>query len=261
MSREQFLHNKIFTITKHTNIVNHNLPPFYDIILQILPDCQEDEQSGLGLAYQSAVVDFQTGSVTEFLIQSKSTITGDIATRVFDRDNYNKLLEFSMLIEGRYLGFWTSLMLRAYEPLMYMAPYFPDLGAMESIFGMGPDGEERRYFFCLNWGQRELFQTNKDRILAIYANGFRKCFWTKINSIDATPDPRILKVNIMHHLPNIYLHDVDIIADYMYVKSKTDEIAIEYITGEIADVRLQFEADIQNAYHPWVNCPPCYPDV
>ena len=254
-----FLHNQILTIGDR-DPVHINLPDYHDIILQVLPECIEAEDTSQTLAYKSANVDFGTGSTARFLLKPRAVATGELAVKSFTRKQYNTLLDFTFLSEGRYLSFWGSDMTRAFSPICHMDSMTPELMSTDVLFGPDADtGERRQWFYALNWGQRTLYQESKKSLLAIYTSGFKKCFWTRCTRVDKTYDPRVIKVNVAHLLPEIPLHDIDLVTEYTYMRRSSDEAPFEFITNEIVDAPFTYEEDEAHAYDPWGEMPKIYP--
>lgn len=259
-SRESLLRNKVFQLTEWESINNINLPKYIDVLLQVTPACIDDEQSGYGILFNDALVDLKTGTVTEFLLHPRAMQIGSIPLKSFTRKQYNTILDFTFFVEGRYLGFWASLCHAAYRPLLYGEPYFPALEDMEYMFGTSPEGD-RTFFYALNWGQAELFDTTQNRILAIYTDGFKNCYWCKPMRITVMDDPRIIRVDVREPLPQIELHRIDVITEYMYCHAKTDELPFAFITNTIVIGSLEIQEDIDYTYDPWLELPPAYPDT
>lgn len=259
--QKKFLHNAVFTIggDDDAKVNNINLPPYYDIILQALPACIKPDDTGYGISFNSALVDMKTGSVAEYLLNPRATQTSELNLASFSRKQYNKLVDFALMTEGRYLSFWVSNMSQAFKPLMYAEPYFPDIDDMQYLFGQAADGTWRNFFFALNWGQGEMWELAKNRLLTIYCNGYQDCYWTRITSIEPEQDPRIIRVNIAHNFPAIYFHDVDVICEQLYMHNQVDEIPFEYITSDLLDAKLSMIEDVEHSYDPWDETPPIYP--
>lgn len=256
---QNLLHNEVYCIGDR-QVQNINLPKYYDILLQVTPACIGNEDAGYGLAFNNSLVDLKTGSLAEFLLHPRASQIGLLPIQTFTRDQYNRVLDFCFMIEGRYMSFWTSLCIPCYKPLLYGEPYFPEILDMEYIFGEGPEGQ-RNYFYALNWGQGELFETTKDRMLAFYADGFTKCYWAKPMKIEVLQDPRIIRVDIRDPLPRIDLHRLDLVTEYLYVRAKTDEFPFEFTTNTITNVQIEFQEDIEHSYDPWLSFPTIYPDM
>ncbi len=257
--REKLLHNKLFNLSEWSSIDNIGYPKYMDVLLQVTPSCIDDSESGYGVQFNDALVDLKTGTVTEFLLHPRAMQIGTIPLKSFTRKQYNTMLDFAFYVEGRYLGFWTSLCVPAYKPLLYAEPYFPQINNMEYMFGTAPDGN-RTYFYALNWGQAEMFDTTKNRILAIYTDGYKRCYWCKPMKVTVMEDPRIVRVDVRDPLPQIYLNSIDVITEYMYVHGKVDELPISFITNSITVATLEFLEDVDYTYDPWLEFPPAYPN-
>lgn len=254
-----FLHNQVITVGDR-NPAHVNLPPNFDVILQVLPECVNFEESNMSLSFQASAVDFGTGSLAQFMIRPKATMVGELVAQSFERSQYNALLDFTFLSEGRYLSFWTSNMSMSFSPLCYAVPFFPSLEGVDTLFTTDELGQQRLWFYALNWGQKPLYDSSK-RLLAIYTKGYKFCYWTKVIGTAFTDDPRVLKVNIGHVLPEIPINDIDIITDFVYVHRNADEAPFEYITSDITNAPIGFEEDAMHAYDPWTEMPKIYPVV
>jgi len=259
-SRESLLRNKVFQLTEWSAINNINLPKYIDVLLQVTPACIDDERAGYGIQFNDGLVDLKTGTVTEFLLHPRAMQIGTVPLKSFTRTQYNTILDFSFFVEGRYVGFWTSLCRAAYRPLLYAEPYFPRIEDMEYMFGSGPDGD-RTFFYALNWGQAEMFDTTKNRLIAIYTDGFKNCYWCKPMKITVMDDPRLIRVDVRDPLPQIELQRIDLITEYMYSHAKVDETPISFITNTIIVAALEIQEDIDYTYDPWLELPPAYPDI
>jgi hypothetical protein len=179
----------------------------------------------------------------------------------FDRAQVNKMIDFAFAIEGRYTSFWSSFLLPVFTPVLNSEQVFPDMLGLNKIFGTDPDtGEARKEFYALNWGQKE-FWSKGTRILAIYANGYRDCYWTYVTGINNVTDPRIIEVQIAHELPELYIDDVNVITEYVYMRTKSDNMEFNFSTTEIVSIPFPFQEDLKGNYNPWNDFPPNFPDT
>lgn len=254
------LKNKIVTIGDR-NVQNFNVPPYYDVILQVLPACVDFEGTGYSLTYQANVVDFGTGSIQEFLLHPAMSVSGELGVASFTRAHLNKVVDFSFIVEGRYMSFWSSIMLPVFEAVINGPAVFPSMMGFDSIFGYDSSTQNyRRTFYALNWGQAQ-YWNDSTRILAIYTHGYARCYWTHIKECKVWTDPRLVEVTIAHDLPEILMTDIDVITEYVYMRINSDDVEFNYSTSEVATTPMSFYEDLKGAYNPWEETPPNYPKV
>ena len=260
MSRADLMKNALVTIGDW-KVANYNIPKYSDVILQLLPSVIDFEGSGYSLTFQANCVDFGTGSIQEFLLYPAMSISGELTIASFNRQHLNKTVDFSFLVEGRYLSFWSSFLIPVFQAVINGPAVFPNMGDLERLFGLDTTtGKYRKTFYSLNWGQ-EKYWNSATRILAIYTEGYRKCFWTQVESCKTWIDPRLVEVTIRHDLPEIMMSDIDVITEYVYMRVNSDEIEFNFITSEIAQTPLSFVEDLNGIYDPWTEIPPNYPEI
>lgn len=260
MSREDLMKKVLVTIGDW-DVTNFNLPKYSDVVLQLLPSVIDFNGSGYSLTYQANCVDFGTGSIQEFLLYPAMSVSGELTIAAFNRTHLNKTIDFSFLIEGRYLSFWSSFLLPVFQPVVNGPEVFPNMMDLERLFGIDPtSGAYRKTFYSLNWGQ-DKYWNSSTRILAIYTEGYRKCYWTQVDTCKIWTDPRLVEVTIKHELPSIMMSDVDVITEYVYMRVNSDEIEFSFTTSDIASAPLSFMEDLNGIYDPWTQIPPNYPEI
>lgn len=247
-----FLHNQIFEIGDH-EATHHNLPTNYDIIFIPMPDALLFDETGFVLTYKGMVVDYGTGTYADFLLSPKPVAMYKLGIEVFSRAIYNRILDFIFTIEGRYLSFWTTTMIPQFHVCGYGPEAFPSMESLDTI-----GGEGRNYFYALNWGQVGEWNGSKKLIL-LYANGYRDCYWIKPTAVEVTDDFRVLRVSYADELPEIPITAIDLITDGIYVRSNKDEIKFEALTSTIFDITMELLEDVPNYYDPWNEQPKIYP--
>ena len=247
-----FLHNAIFEIGER-NVVHHNLPANYDLAIIPYPDATLYDESGFVLTYKGMVVDYGTGTYADFLLSPKPVAMYKLGLETYSRTLYNRLLDFLFTIEGRYLSFWTSSMVPQFLLCGYGPDVFPSMESLDTIGGPG-----RNYFHALNWGQLNEWN-GAQKLLLVFANGYKDCHWIRPTSVETTADFRILRVSFEHELPEIPLSAVDLVTDAIYVRSNKDETKFEAITSTIYNITLELLEDVANYYNPWVELPKIYP--
>lgn len=252
------LHNKIFTVSKFLP-EHHNLPPNYDVLFMPLPDTTDYEDTGFTLTYKGMIVDYGTGTYADFLLAPKAVSAYDCAMTVFTREQYNELLDFVFTVEGRYLNFWTPSLMEQFIAVAFVPERFgSDLEGLDHIGGTTPDTE--RVMYVLDWGQMEEWKKSK-RLILIFTDGYKHCYWCKLEKIERTSDFRILKLTFVDPLPNIAIADIDMISDALYMRMGVDEVQFDAITSVIHNCFFAMVEDTANYYDPWTELPPIYPQM
>ena len=253
-----YLHNKIFTIGD-TQPEHVNMPANYDMLLLPRPDAMLYENAGFTLSYKGMIADFGTGTYAEFLLAPEPLSVCQLNMRAHTRQQYNVLLGFSFAVEGRYMSFWTTTLNHQFFPVGYGPEVFPSMESLEFIGGNDALGNPRNYFHALNWGQAKYWSTTK-RLILIFYDGFKKCFWTRPESVALTEDFRILRVNCAHNIPQIEYGDIDLITECSYMRMNKDEISFDFTTSAIVEARTELIEDVANYYDPWTEMPIIYPE-
>lgn len=253
-----YLHNAIYTIGDSIP-VHENLPANYDIVCLPRPDAMLYEDSGFILSYKGSVVDLGTGTYAEFLLAPAPMMVCQLNMRTHNRRQYNRLLDFIFAVEGRYMSFWTTTLEAQFFPTGYAPEVFPSLESLEYIGGNDNLGQPRNYFHALNWGQ-SAFWGSTSRLLLIFYNGYKNCFWTRPTSIVPTEDYRVVKVNCAHNIPRIEINNVDLITEAVYMRMNKDEVSLDFVTSEIVEAQAELIEDVPNYYDPWTETPKIYPE-
>lgn len=261
MSAADFMVNRLITMgTK--DVTQINFPEFADIVFQPLPECVDFDATGYSLMYTSNYVDLGTGLTAEFLLRPRITFAGELGLSAFTRAHINKYIDIAFASEGQYRSFWTSTTLPVFEVCRFIPDNPENPTAAEFLFGTDQDtGEPVMHFYAVNWGQ-EQFWKKSNRLLAIYTEGYTKCTWTKVANVERTVDPRVVKVTVGHALQKIDVDDIDVIAEFVYVRVSSDDCESEYTTSSIAQATMAFVEDADGAkYDPWIEPPVNYPKV
>lgn len=253
-----YLHNAMYVIGD-TTPAHINLPPNYDIVCLPRPDAMLYEDTGFMLSYKGAVADFGTGTYAEFLLAPEPMTVCQLNMRAHTRSQYNKLLDFTFAVEGRYMSFWTTTLSHQFFPVGHGPEVFPSMEGLEVIGGNDQQGNPRNYFHALNWGQTKYWSASK-RLILIFYDGFKKCFWTRPTSIVPTEDFRVLRVNCAHNIPEIEYGDVDLITECAYMRMNKDEVSFDFTTSAIVEAQMELVEDVTNYYDPWTEQPRIYPE-
>lgn len=246
-----FLHNEIFVIGEKAP-QHENLPQFYDVVFLPMPESTRFDETGFVLSYKGMVVDYGTGTYADFLLSPKPVAIYKLGIETHSRKEYNRILDYIFTVEGRYLSFWTTTHIPQFLPCGYGPDVFPTMESFDSF------GGTEQYFYAVNWGQAESWNES-EKLVLIFTDGYTKCHWNKVESVEQTPDYRILKVNLAHPLPELQFSQVDLITDGVYVRANKDEIQFEAITSTIFEISFEFIEDVSNYYDPWQEEPKIYP--
>ena len=261
MSAEDFMVNRLITMGDK-EVTQINFPKFADIVFQPLPGCIDYDATGYSLMYTSNYVDLGTGMTAEFLLRPRITFSGDIGLQAFTRAHINKYVDIAFATEGQYRSFWASTTLPVFEVCRFVPASPENLEYHEFLFGTDQDtGEPIKAFYAVNWGQVPFWEKS-NRLLAIYTDGYSKCIWTKVTGVERTADPRVLKVTVAHALPKIAVEEIDVVAEFVYMRLASDDCESEYTTSEVAQASMSFTEDADGAkYDPWTEAPVNYPKV
>lgn len=253
-----YLHNQLFVIGDNES-ENINMPPNYDVVLMPRTDAMLYEDTGFMLSYKGAVADFGTGTYAEFLLAPEPINVCQLNMRAHTRKQYNRMLDFSFAVEGRYMSFWTSTLTHQFFPVGYGPEVFPSMESLEHLGGNDALGNPRSHFFALNWGQTKYWSSSK-RLILVFYDGYKKCFWTKPSSIVPTEDFRVLRVNCLHELPEVEFGNIDLITECAYMRMNKDEISFDFTTSAIVEAHMELIEDVVNYYNPWTEQPRIYPE-
>jgi len=245
-------HEMLKVIPPEKKITHFNKPEFYDICIMVMPSNIQYDRTGYYVSYKGTITDLETGLYEETILGTTPAIGGEVGIITFSRSEYNATLDYVFTLEGRYNSFWISSMNEQFLPTGHAPHKFPEMIDIDKI------NAGDKHFYTVNWGQKEFWSTTP-RLLWIFTEGYTKCHWVQIDTIEEETDIRVLKINTVHEFEeDIDLEAIDLITEVMYVRLSSDVIEYDYDTQVITKSTLPIIEDTNNYYDPWLTEPTVY---
>lgn len=207
---------------------------YMGLILQVAPSHLDFSDGGMSLTHRAVIADLGTGMTVADVANEIALQSGSFTVVTRHRSEVKQLLGFLSLAEGRYRSFQMSNMMQAFEPVTMSPAVFPNI-ENESILS--------DHFYALNWGQKTEMYYGTNRRIWIFVDGYRMCIWNRIEKIEPTPDPRIIRVQFGYPMPHIDIHDIDLITDTIFARQASDEADIEFTTTSVTATTITYHED------------------